>query len=259
MAIIPTGEERARASHARSRFLAAFGMTDRKAKAKQDAESGYKGDGVAADDGGGGVGEPEEGEGNGDGSDGWARAEECQEEEGNPGSGEEFGEGGPLEGAKEHVGVGEIEGRGDECGVGAGEVAGYFVEGEAGGEQSDGDEDRGAEGDGEDEREDGSEQPGERRIEEETGLTSVPGGGDVPVWVEGAVAKLLRCVEPALDVEGEILAAGGTVDEKRVDGEQDGDGDQQQRALGCGGLSGGRHELLCHCGLTGAGWGTSAA
>ena len=118
------------------------------------------------------------------------------------------------------------------------------MEGEARGEEGYCDEDGGAEGDGEDEREDGSEEPGERRVEEEAGLAGVPGGGDVPVWVEGAVAELLGCVEPALEVEGEVLAAGGSVDEKRVDGEQDGDGDQEQRALGRGGLSGGRHALL---------------
>ncbi len=65
-------ERRAGALRARSRFLAALGMTARRARAKAetDAEGGEEGESVAADDRGGGVGEPEEGEGDRDIADG---------------------------------------------------------------------------------------------------------------------------------------------------------------------------------------------
>ena len=108
------------------------------------------------------------------------------------------------------------------------------MEGEAGEEEGEGDEDRRAEGGGEDEGEEGAEQPGERGVEEEAGFAGVPGGGGVPVGVEGAVAELLGGVEPALEVEGEVLAAGGAVDEERVDDEEDGEGDEEKRASGWG-------------------------
>ena len=58
------------------------------------------------------------------------------------------------------------------------------------------------------------------------------------------MAELLRGVEPALDVEGEVLAAGGAVDEEWVEDEEDGEGDEEVCALGCGGWRGGGHELL---------------
>ncbi len=51
-------------------------------------------------------------------------AEEGEEEEGDPGGGEEFGVCAALEGREEHVGVGEVEGGGDQGGVGARELAG---------------------------------------------------------------------------------------------------------------------------------------
>ena len=118
------------------------------------------------------------------------------------------------------------------------------MEGEAGEEESDGDEDRWAEIDREDEGEDGAEHPGEGRVEEEAGFAGVPGGGDVPVGVEGAVAELVCGVEPALEVEGEVLAGGGAVEEERVEDEEDGEGDEEVCALGGGGWRGGGHGLL---------------
>jgi hypothetical protein len=45
--------------------------------------------------------------------------------------------------------------------------------------------------------------------------------------VEGAAAELSCCVEPALEVEGEVLAAGGAMDDERVDDQQDGEGNEE--------------------------------
>ncbi len=49
--------------------------------------------------------------------------------------------------------------------------------------------------------------------------------------IEGAVAELLCGVEPALEVEGEVLSAGRAVDEEGMEDEEGGERDEEQRLL----------------------------
>ena len=197
-----------------------------RAERVEDAQGREESEGVAAHDGGGRVGEPEQRDRDGDGADRRAGAQDGEEKEGNPGGGQELGQGGALECVEEHVGVGEVERGGEQGGVGRDEVAGELVEGEAGGEECDEDEDRRRGGDGEEDGEDGAQHPGERWVEEKARLAGVPCGGEGPARVEGSVAELLGGVEPALDVEDEVVAAGAAVEQQREDREQRGEGEK---------------------------------
>ena len=96
-----------------------------------EAEERQQGECVAAHDGGGSVCEPEQSDGDGDAGDGDAVAEDGVEQEGNPGGGEEFGVGGALVRGEEHVGVDDVEGRGEQGCGGRGEGPGEMVEREA--------------------------------------------------------------------------------------------------------------------------------
>ena len=73
-----------------------------------------------------------------------------------------------------------------------------------------------------DEAEDGSDGPGERRVEDEAGFSGVVGRGEGPVRVEIAVSKLACGFHPVEEVEVEVVAAGAAVDEKWQDGDERG-------------------------------------
>jgi len=60
------------------------------------------------------------------------RGESCGEEQRHPGGGEQFAVGRALVGGEEHVGVGEVEGRGQQRGIGRREAARYSVHCHAG-------------------------------------------------------------------------------------------------------------------------------
>ena len=149
--------------------------------------------------------------------DGGAGAEDGEEEEREPGGGEEFGVGGALVGGEEHVGVGEVEGGGEEGGVGRGEVRGRggsmarpaAVRASAGEERSGGESARARR-----RVRRAPSSPGEGRVEDEAGLAGVPGGGDGPVGVEVAVAELAGGFEPVEEVEVEVVAAGAAVEDE---------------------------------------------
>jgi len=97
------------------------------------------------------------------------------------------------------------------------------------------------------------EEPGERWVEEEAGLAGVPCGGEGPAGVV-AVAELLGGVEPALDVEDLVVAAGVAVEDEGEDCEEGGeteecaDGEGGEPAVGEIRLGAAGHDLLCHCG-----------
>ena len=147
-------------------------------------------------------------------------AEDGVEEEGDPGGGEEFGVGGALVRGEERVGVDDVEGGCDECGVVGGEGAGEVVEGEAGGGEGEPGVDDGSPCPGHDEAEDGADGPGDGRVEDEAGLAGVPGGGVGPVRMEVAVGELAGGFEPVEDVEVEVVAAGAAVEDERKDGDE---------------------------------------
>lgn len=190
--------------------------------AEEDAEASDEREGVGSDNGGGCVGEPEEGDGDGEAAESRALAKGGEEEEGNPGGGEELGKCGALEGAKEEIGISEIESGGNEGGVGSGKLPGKVVKGETGGGYCDEDKDGGDGGDGEDEGEKCSENPGEGWVEDKAWLAGVPGGGGGPVGII-AVAELVGGIDPVLDVKEKVVAA-GAVEEKREYGEERGEG-----------------------------------
>jgi hypothetical protein len=79
----------------------------------------------------------------------------------------------------------------------------------------------------EDEAEDGSDGPGEGRVEDEAGLAGVPGGGVGPAGEEVAVGELAGGFEPVEDVEVEVVAAGAAVEDERKDSDERGDRDEQ--------------------------------
>ena len=60
------------------------------------------------------------------------------------------------------------------------------------------------------------------------------------------MAELAGGVEPALEVEGEVVSAGGAVEEERMKDGEDGEGDEEVCALGCGEWRGGGHDVLLH-------------
>src|SRR6266851_2476391 len=191
------------------------------------ADGGEEGEGVAGHDGGRGVGEPEQSDGDGDAGDSDLFAEDGVEEEGDPGGGEEFGVGGALVGGEEHVGIDDVEGCGEEGGVWAGEAAGEVVEGEAcGGEGQPGVGDGGP-GPRHDETEEGSDDPGDGRVEDEAGFAGVPGWGVGPVGVEGSVGELSGGFEPVEDVEVEVVAAGAAVAEEGDEDDERGEREDQ--------------------------------
>ena len=145
------------------------------------------------------------------------------EEERNPGGGEELGVGGALVRREEHVGVDDVEGRGDERGLLRGEVFGEAVEAEAcGGEAKPGVDDGGPRP-WKDEAEEGSDGPGDGWVEDEAGFAGVPGGGVGPVRMQVAVLELPGGFEPVEDVEVEVVATGGAVEDEGEDGYERGE------------------------------------
>ena len=79
---------------------------------------------------------------------------------------------------------------------------------------------------GNDEGQQRAEHPRERRVEDEARLAGVEGGGKGPARLQGPVAELLRRVEPGLQVEVDVVAAGAAEGKQRQDCDQGGAEDQ---------------------------------
>ena len=76
--------------------------------------------------------------------------------------------------------------------------------------------------DGHRQREESSQHPGEWRIEQEARLARVPRSREDPVRIEGSVTHLVGGIEPALNVEDEVMSTGVPVMDQRQRGNQRG-------------------------------------
>lgn len=81
---------------------------------------------------------------------------------------------------------------------------------------------------GEGEGKEAADGPGEGRVEDKAGLAGVVGGGVGPVRMEVAVGELPGSFEPAEEVEGEVVTAGGTVAEEGGDGDEARHGNEEE-------------------------------
>ena len=81
------------------------------------------------------------------------------------------------------------------------------------------------------EPEDGTEGPGQGRVEDEAGFAGIEGGSVCPMG-ERSVRELGCGFEPAEEVEVEIVSAGRTLDQHGKDGNERGGGNDDQGLRG---------------------------
>ncbi len=231
--------------------------------AQEGCGQGGEGEQVAGHDAGGRVGEPGEGEQGGDGEGGEqvepsrggrkkgglgslpgaVREDDpvvmfgapcVEEQERDPDGGGEFAEGGAFVGRKQAVGGAGSKNAGQVGLRRMEELAGQCVGGEAGGGEDEEGENGGDVIPLRQIAEQGSHDPGDRRVENEAGFAGAPIGALRPVGVEDVLGPGALGFHPGDEVEVEVVAAGDAAQEAGSGGNGGGERNEGPVAEGGG-------------------------